>query len=109
MLRMLPLLPPFGRLHYPLWVASGCSASGEFFDQLRPRFKIDEFRIQEAPLRSGVKYVQIAPRCLTNAPMSECQGNLLQICKWYIDESDVGVIRNERIPASRVMGISEVK
>jgi hypothetical protein len=61
--------------------------------RLKPKFKVEEIRFQKTPISGGgpnaaAIYVQLVPTCLTDAPVYECQGHLLQVCRWSSNKND---------------------
>jgi hypothetical protein len=59
--------------------------------RLIPKFAVTELIVQptktEDP-KSMNLFVQIIPECLTDAPVHECRGQLLRVCKRYTDSEE---------------------
>ena len=59
--------------------------------RLMPKFEIREFRVQENPTTDPnliQVYVQVIPKCLTEAVVTECSGRLLRVYKRDSDQNN---------------------
>jgi hypothetical protein len=58
--------------------------------RLIPKFEIKDICITDTPTADGNRaaYVQLVPRCLTDAPVTECRGSLLRVHKRYEYQSE---------------------
>lgn len=85
-------IPPWAIALFFIWALIVAGYFSWRVDHLRlmPKFEIREFCIQETPTEGLQRkvYVQLIPRCLTDATIKECQGNLLRVFKQIVGGSD---------------------
>ena len=58
--------------------------------RLMPKFEVKEFKIQENPTQDSTLiqiYIQVVPKCLTEAVVNECSGHLLRVYKKDTDKN----------------------
>jgi hypothetical protein len=59
--------------------------------RLMPKFVVEALHVQHTPNESGRSvWIQLEPRCLTDAPVEECQGRLLGVMHRYPVGSGIG-------------------
>jgi hypothetical protein len=73
--------------------------------RLIPKFEIREFRIQPTPTTDATGrisgssiWIQLVPKCLTEAEVANCQGHLQRVCKWSNAEGWLETELNETLP-----------
>ncbi len=69
-------------------------------DRLTPKLAVNDFRITPTPTQGAgpCVYVQLVPVCLTDSPVDNCAGFLLQIRKWIQDRGEWKTEFDEPLP-----------